>query len=384
MSRFLVGIAIVLLILTLSAAAAQEPTPPNGALYELVEVADGFERPLFVTGAGDGTGRLFIMEQGGNIYVSVEGVTQNAPFLDARALVSRDANERGLLGLAFHPQFAENGIFFINYTDLSGDTVVARYRVSADDPNRADAASAEIILRIDQPYPNHNGGGIAFGPDGYLYIGTGDGGSAGDPLGAGQDPSTLLGKMLRIDIDNGAPYAIPADNPFVNDASFAPEIWAWGLRNPWRFSFDRETGDLYIADVGQNQYEEVNFQPASSEGGENYGWNIKEGKSRYSGQPVPQGLTDPFFDYRHSSGCSVTGGYVYRGAALPQLNGVYFFGDYCSGLIWASYRDATGEWQTEVFMDSRLAISSFGEDDDGELYVVNHGGSVLKLVARSA
>jgi glucose/arabinose dehydrogenase len=237
-------------------------------------------------------------------------------------------------------------------------------------------------LFIDQPYANHNGGGIAFGPDGYLYIGMGDGGSAGDPQGNGQDGQALLGKMLRIDVngqneDNA--YAIPADNPYINNSALAPEVWALGLRNPWRFSFDRETGDLYIADVGQNIYEEVNFQPADSTGGENYGWNIMEATHSYSGVLIPDGLVLPFAEYSHSEGCSITGGYVYRGATMPDLQGIYFFSDYCFGTIWASFRDSTGDWNTNVFMDAHVTVSSFGEDEAGELYVLDHTGTVYQL-----
>jgi glucose/arabinose dehydrogenase len=355
---------------------------PDASKYQLVEVVSGFNRPVFVTGAGDGSGRLFIMEQDGKIFVMVNGALQETPFLDVSKLVSRNANERGLLGLAFHPKYTENGTFFIDYTDKNGDTAIAKYTVSGDNPNVADPASAQIILGIKQPYANHNGGMLAFGPDSYLYIGMGDGGSEGDPHGNGQNYGVLLAKILRIDVDNGTPYGIPADNPSSTNPAFAPEAWATGLRNPWRFSFDRATGDLYIGDVGQNQWEEVDFQPADSKGGENYGWNIMEGTHSYSGVPAPSGLTAPFFDYSHDNGCSVTGGYVYRGKALPDLQGVYFFGDYCSGTIWASYRDTSGAWQTNVFMDSHLAISSFGQDEDGELYVVNHGGSVLRLQER--
>lgn len=383
--RTVMSVLLLLLGLTLP-VAAQDATPavpawpPDGSRYALVEVASGFERPVFVTGANDGTNRLFIVEQGGRIWIMQGGATLPSPFLDVSALVSRDANERGLLGLAFDPNYAENGQFFINYTDVNGDTAVLRYRVSADNPNLADPDSAEYVIRVGQPYPNHNGGDIAFGPDGYLYVGMGDGGSAGDPQRHGQDPQSLLGKMLRLDVDSGTPYAIPADNPSVNNPALLPEIWAIGLRNPWRFSFDRQTGDLYIADVGQNQWEEVNFQPADSPGGENYGWNIMEGTHRYSGEPVIEGLTAPFAEYSHSQGCSVTGGYVYRGAALPDLQGVYLFADYCSGHIWASARDGDGNWQTSLFKESGLVVSSFGQDDSGELYVIHHGGGIWKLV----
>lgn len=375
---------VLMIVLTALPALAQDvPSAPDGSRYRLETVATAFERPLLVTHAGDGSGRLFIVEQAGYVYVQPPDSLQRILFMDVNGLVSRDANERGLLGLAFHPDYAENGQFFINYTDRGGDTVVARYTVSADDPNRVDVNSGETLVTIEQPYPNHNGGHLAFGPDGYLYIGMGDGGSAGDPENYGQNPAALLGKMLRIDVDGAAPYAVPPDNPFVGDERFAPEIWAWGLRNPWRFSFDRLTGDLYIADVGQNQFEEVNFQAADSPGGENYGWRYQEGTPRYSGEPLPEGLTNPFAEYSHREGCSVTGGYVYRGAALPELQGIYFFGDYCTGFVWASWRDADGAWQTERFLESGQVISSFGEDEAGELYLVDHGGTIYRLVAGS-
>ncbi|MBZ0288791.1 MAG: PQQ-dependent sugar dehydrogenase, partial [Anaerolineae bacterium] len=358
---------------------------PDGSQYQLVEVASGLVRPVFLTHAGDGSGRMFIVEQNGRIWVMKDGSLLATPFLDVSKIISRDASERGLLGLAFHPDFEQNGQFFINYTDIGGDTAVARYTVSTDNPDAAAPDSAEIILSIHQPYANHNGGDIAFGPDGYLYIGMGDGGSAGDPQGNGQNPAALLGKILRVAVngtDGEQSYVIPADNPYVNNAELAPEVWAMGLRNPWRFSFDRATGDLYVADVGQNQYEEVNFQPAGSTGGENYGWNITEGTHQYSGAPIPEGLTNPFFEYRHSDGgCSVTGGYVYRGEVLTDLQGVYLFGDYCSGTVWASYRDAAGAWQTNVFMETSYRISSFGEDESGEVYLIDHGGSVLRFTA---
>jgi glucose/arabinose dehydrogenase len=382
MKRYWVLIAMLCLGLTSVRAQSDQPVPnpPDGSKFTLTEIAGGFRRPVFVTGAKDGTNRLFIVEQRGKIYVLESNFQMHdTPFLDVSGLISTEGNEQGLLGLAFHPQYKDNGIFFIHYTDVNGDTVVARYTVSESDPNVADANSGEYVLRIDQPYPNHNGGNLIFGPDGYLYIGMGDGGSAGDPKGNGQNTRVLLGKMLRIDINNGSSYAIPADNPFANDSNYAPEIWALGLRNPWRYSFDRATGDLYIADVGQNTWEEVDFQPAG-QGGQNYGWDIMEGSHQYTNDAtVPDGLTNPFFEYDHSDGCSVTGGYVYRGTALPELQGIYLFADYCSGIIWASYRDAGGNWQTSTFMDTSLTVSSFGEDDAGELYVVNHGGTVSKL-----
>lgn len=375
---------LVVLLVTATAVSAQTssvPTMPNGNQYQWTEVASGFARPLFLADPNDGTNRLFVVDQDGQIWVMQDGAILQTPFLNIASLVARDANERGLLGLAFHPNYAENGLFYVNYSDVNGNTAVVRYSVAAGDPNQADPRSAQPVLTIAQPYRNHNGGHLAFGPDGYLYIGMGDGGSQGDPERRALNGQSLLGKLLRIDVDNGTPYAIPADNPFVNDSAFLPEIWAYGVRNPWRFSFDRLTGDMYMADVGQNVWEEVNFQPADT-GGLNYGWNIMEGTHRYSGEQVPDGLTPPFFEYSHNEGgCSVTGGYVYRGEALSALQGVYFFGDYCTGLIWASFRDANGVWQTSIFMDTDYSISSFGEDNAGELYLVNQGGSVLKLAA---
>jgi glucose/arabinose dehydrogenase len=355
------------------------PASTNGN-YRLLEVVNGLKNPLYVTAANDESGRLFVVEQDGLIRVIRDGKLSELPFLDVKALVSRDGSERGLLGLAFHPHYTDNGLFFINYTDTKGDTVVARYQVSANDPDRADANSAETILQVDQPYPNHNAGQLAFGPDGYLYIGLGDGGSAGDPHGNGQNGHALLGKMLRLDVDSKTPYSIPPDNPFIGRPDFEPEIWAYGLRNPWRYSFDRTTGDLYIADVGQNAWEEIDFQPAGDHGGENYGWNVYEGLHPFqNGQAV--GAVPSIAEYNHSDGCSVTGGYVYRGNTLPDLQGTYLFGDFCSGTIWATKRDANDVWQTRVLMNSGLPVSSFGEDQAGELYVVNYGGSLLRLVS---
>jgi glucose/arabinose dehydrogenase len=336
-----------------------------------------------VTNAGDDSGRVFIWQQSGRIWILRDGVVEDTPFLDVSSLLSAQVfsgsyTERGLLGVAFHPRFAENGFFFVHYSDSEGDTAIARYSVSAGNPDVADASSAQMILQVGQPYPNHNGGQLAFGPDGYLYIALGDGGSQGDPQGNAQNPASLLGKILRINVDT-VPYTIPDDNPLLNVNGAAPEVWALGLRNPWRFSFDRATGDLYVADVGQNQWEEVNFQPASSLGGENYGWNIYEASTRYSGASDPSNLVLPFAAYAHNQGCSVTGGYVYRGEALVDLQGVYFFGDWCTGIVWASYRDPNENWQTQIFTDTEYNISSFGEDEAGELYLVNHNGSVMQL-----
>ncbi len=380
-------ILLFLSLMVLTPAAAQEITAPDPAQYRLEEFLSGLSRPIYMTSARDGSNRLFVLEQAGRIQLVVDGVLQDTPFLDISGLSSQDIltsySERGLLGLTFHPNFAENGQFIVHYNDRSGGTVIARYRVSADNPNVADPNSAEILFTHPQPYANHNGGQIEFGPDGYLYIALGDGGSAGDPQGNGQNPATLLGKILRIDVDGDTPYSIPNDNPISTvNPDLAPEVWAWGLRNPYRFSFDRETGDLYIADVGQNQWEEINFQAAGSPGGQNYGWNVLEGTHPYSGGTAPANAVAPIAEYDHSAGCSVTGGYVYRGEALASLQGVYLFGDWCSGRIWSTYQDSAGVWQTNVFMTGTgIAISAFGEDDAGEMYVLDYGGRILKLTA---
>ena len=352
---------------------------------QLVPVAGGFTRPLYVTHAGDGSGRLFVVEQSGAIRVIKDGEVLGQPFLDVSGLISRQAlegdyTERGLLGLAFHPNYAENGLFYINYTDLNGHSVISRYTVSADDPDRADATSTTPLLYVEQPYANHNGGHMAFGPDGYLYISLGDGGSGGDPQGHGQNLATLLGAILRVDVDVPDGYAIPADNPFVDREGARPEIWAWGLRNVWRFSFDRATGDLYLADVGQNQWEEINFQLADSAGGENYGWNAFEGTHVYSGQPAASDVVAPVLEYNHSNGrCSVTGGYVYRGERISPLQGAYLYGDWCSGTIWSATPGVESVWEAFVPLESGRSISSFGEDEAGELYLVDYSGEVLRL-----
>ncbi len=357
-------------------------SPPAAADVQLTTIASGLDRPLYLTNAGDGTDRLFVLEQTGKIWIFDEGEPLTDPFLDVSGIISPSADrpysEQGLLGLALHPEYVDKGTFFINYTNRGGDTVVARYQVSLSNPNIADAGSGEIIFELAQPYANHNGGHIDFGPDGYLYISLGDGGSANDPLGAGQNRKLMLGSMLRIDVDAGLPYAIPEDNPFVDDSLALDEIWAYGLRNVWRFSFDRATGDMYLADVGQNLWEEINFQPADSAGGENYGWNVWEGAHRFAGGSAPD-LVPPIIEYPHSLGCSVTGGYVYRGSAIPQLTAAYLFGDYCTGRIWASYRDTSDAWQTVDFMSTEMAISSFGEDEKGEIYVIDYGGILYRL-----
>jgi len=354
---------------------AQLPDPEG---YRWVVVASGFDRPLDLTHAGDGSGRIFAVEQAGVIRVIEAGVVLSIPFLDIRDRVGDESTEQGLLGLVFHPRYVHNGFFYVNYTDNSGDTVIARYRVSADE-NIADPGTETRILQVEQPFINHNGGGLAFGPDGYLYIGLGDGGLAVDPKKNAQNFNVFLGKILRIDVDSASPYGIPPDNPFVISGGL-PEVWAYGLRNPWRFSFDTLTGDLYIADVGQQQWEEIDFLPAGSPGGANFGWDIYEGAHLFLGaaeSALP--LIFPVAEYTRDDGCSVTGGYVYRGAALESWYGVYFYGDFCSGKVWGLLRAESGEWQNELLFDLDVLITSFGLDESGELYLVDRNGSIYIL-----
>ncbi len=354
-------------------------------------IATGLSQPVFLGSAPGDTRRLFVLEQHtGRIRLIKDGVMQLSPFLNVSGLSSNSGSERGLLGLTFHPDYVNNGRFYIYYTSqANGSTVVARYNVSAN-PDLADSGSAQIVFTHSQPFANHNAGMLAFGADGYLYIGLGDGGSGGDPGNRAQNPGVLLGKMLRIDVDGGVPYAIPADNPFEGPGDPLDEIWALGLRNPWRYSFDRLTGDLYIADVGQNLIEEVNFQSADSPGGENYGWRLMEGNNCFNPPEDcnPGGLTLPIHTYTHAQGCSVTGGYVYRGSAIPALRGTYFFADYCAGTVW-SFRYTGGAVTEFTNRSAQLAVgiaspinnvSSFGEDARGELYIVDHDGDIFRIV----
>jgi glucose/arabinose dehydrogenase len=350
---------------------------------QLVEFADGFSGPLDLQHAGDD--RLFVVEQSGEIkIIDADGNVLPTPFLDIDNIVNDNANERGLLGLAFHPDYQNNGFFYVNYSNSSGDTHISRFSVSAD-PNVGDPDSEVVLMVVDQPFNNHNGGGLDFGADGYLYIGLGDGGSGGDPQGNSQNTNTLLGKMLRIDVDNGLPYSVPADNPFINDADILDEIWSIGLRNPWRFSFDRETGDLWIGDVGQNEFEEIDFEPASSTGGLNYGWRCYEGFATFntSGCGNASEYTDPIWDYanNNSVGRSVTGGYVYRGTEFPDLVGHYIYADFVSGRIWSLTPDGNGGWNNvELLNWTNNQIGSFGEDLNGEMYVIAlQEGTVYKI-----
>ncbi|MBN2045742.1 MAG: PQQ-dependent sugar dehydrogenase [Anaerolineales bacterium] len=340
-------------------------------------IASGLQQPVYLTYAGDGSGRLFIVEKPGTILIIQNGELLPAPFLNISNLVNSRDFERGLLGLAFHPDYTQNGRFYVNYTNLNGDTVVSSFQVS-ENANIANPDSQQILMTISQPYANHNGGMIAFGPDGYLYIGMGDGGSGGDPQGNAQNPDTLLGKILRIDVDSGTPYAIPEGNSPIG----RPEIWALGLRNPWRFSFDQATGDLLIGDVGQNQWEEIHILPVGILGGINLGWDYYEGTHPFEGSPPEgAGFISPVIEYKHSGGnCSVTGGYVYRGS-LPEWQGIYLYGDYCSGVIWGALASSDGSWQTKQLFSTESELTSFGQDQDGALYALYRGGKVIKLVA---
>jgi glucose/arabinose dehydrogenase len=334
--------------------------------------------PLGIVHAGDE--RLFVIQQNGLVSVVENGRLLPEPFLNIRSkLPAQPGNEQGLLSLVFHPNYAANGYFYVNYNDVNGDTVIARYSVSSN-PNQADPNSEQILLTFDQPFINHNGGQLAFGPDGYLYIGVGDGGDQGDPYNNGQKLDSLLGKILRIDVDvPDAPYGIPADNPFVNDENARNEIWAYGLRNPWRFSFDRLTGDLFIADVGQNLYEEVNFQPANSLGGENYGWRPMEASHCYESDCNPEGKVLPIFEYDHTLGCSITGGYVYRGQQYPEMYGNYIVADFCVGRVWRLFPNGNGTWDSAIIAENVGPITSFGEDVHGELYALNRAGILLRV-----
>ena len=380
-------------------------TWPTIALQETIT---SLSTPVALTNAGDGSGRIFVTEIAGRIRIFKNSSLLTTPFLDISSKVRSPASggspEEGLLSVAFPPNYASQGYFFVYYTRLDGDNQVSRFRVSGD-PDLADANSEELVLLLPHPVQgNHNGGQLHFGKDSYLYISTGDGGGSGDPYNNGQNTNSLMGKILRIDVGaktytvpdgyytlyipfhpNSASatfplYAIPANNPLVGQASVREEIWAYGLRNPWRFSFDRQTGDLYIGDVGQSSWEEVDFQAADSPGGENYGWKIMEGAHCYNSDTCDQtGKVLPIWEYSHSFGCSITGGYVYRGSAYPGLQGIYLASDYCSGRIWGLVREQD-VWQNSMLLDSPYNVSSFGEDENGEIYLVALSGVVYKVV----
>lgn len=355
---------------------------PEAAGFQWTEIVKNLQMPINLANAGDGSNRMFILEKKGLIRVIRNGTLQEAAFLDLRNRVGSTGSEQGLLGLAFHPDFEHNGFLYVDYTNKQGDTVIARFTADvtvnpAD--QKADPASEKILLTIHQPYANHNGGHILFGPDGMLWIGMGDGGSAGDPHGNAQSLQSLLGKLLRIDVNTGDPYSIPTDNPFASGGGL-PEIWALGLRNPWQFSFDSLTKDLFVADVGQDKWEEIDFLPAGfSALPANFGWNIKEGTHPY--QDVanpPENLIDPIFEYSHSEGCSIIGGGVYHGKDLPEFNGVYLYGDYCSGTIWGLLRLETG-WQSQALFQTGVRITAMGTDEQGEVYFVAQNGGLFRL-----
>jgi glucose/arabinose dehydrogenase len=364
--------------------------PPAGEFprIALQQITANLTDPVAITQAGDS--RLFITLRAGKVVIWDGSQILATPFLDVQPLVL-SGGEQGLLSVAFHPRYASNGRFFVNYTNRNGDTVIARYQISTSDANQADVASGVVLLTIAQPFSNHNGGQLQFGPDGFLYVGMGDGGSGGDPQLHAQRDDSLLGKMLRIDVDSNstvAPfYAIAAGNPLF--AGKRSEIWAKGLRNPWRFSFDRATGDLYIGDVGQDSREEVDFQPASSRGGENYGWNVMEGFNCFSTAAAAIGappcndprLTLPIIEYRHDAGnCSITGGYVYRGGRIPGLQGTYLYGDFCSGRLWGARRE-NGAWVVRELAVTAPNLTTFGEDSAGEIYLATLDGALLRIVA---
>lgn len=379
-----------------SASPAESPSPAESTLPPLPSgpdalalelVASGFSDPTHVTHAGDGSGRLFVVERGGRIrIVNPDGSVSAQPFLDitSRVLTSGlEQGEQGLLGLVFHPNYATTGRFFVNYTrQPDGTNVIAEFKASRS-PDVADPASERTLIGLADPAPNHNGGGLAFGPDGYLYIALGDGGGQNDQYGNAQSVNSLLGKILRIDVDaprsSGRPYGIPDGNPFAAGGG-APEIWAIGMRNPWRISFDREWGDLYIADVGGGSWEEINRQPADAPGGLNYGWPIMEGRHCLSTSCTVAGFVEPIAEYGHDQGCSVIGGHVYRGQDQPELYGIYVLGDWCSGLLFTLQVDE-GTVTPKVVLESGLQISSIGEDEAGEMYLVDlAGGGLYRIV----
>ncbi len=388
-------------------AAITSPLVAQPPDLDLTQVVTGLTRPLALRHAGDGSGRLFIVEQPGRILVW-DGASAPTVFLDINTLVDDAGNEQGLLGLAFHPDYVSNGFFYVNYTRDPGPgldrTVIERYSVSAGDPNVADSGSGTTLLEIEQDFSNHNGGNILFGPDGFLYIGMGDGGSGGDPNNRAQTVGNLLGKMLRIDVDNTLPpevggevcglnanYRIPAGNAFPGADDGCDEIWAVGVRNPWRFSFDRLNGDLFIGDVGQNAMEEISYQAAGTASGVNFGWSCMEGTLTQNFNDCLAGpLTAPIVAYLQNdggtfNGCSVTGGYIYRGSIIGDgFFGTYIYGDNCSGNMWFATRDASNNWTSTLWRDTNFSISAYGEDEDGELYLVNLNGSIYLLNSPSS
>ncbi len=375
---------LAFLVASLAALALFVARVPNAAAVsvQLQPVVTGLRQPLDVRAAPDGSDRLFVAEKGGVIRVAHAGQLNERPFIDLRGVVGASGSEQGLLGMVFHPRYAENGFFYVNYTDKNGDSVVARYQVSSD-PDVADPGTGSVVLFQPQPFPNHNAGNLVFGPDGYLWIGWGDGGSGGDPRRNGQNGQAWLGKMLRIDVDSASPYAVPPDNPYVGSSDVLPEIWAFGLRNPWRYSFDAATGDLWIGDVGQGAWEEIDMVGAGSPGGLNFGWNVAEGNHCYNSRGCDLSPFVPAVaEYSHGQGdCAVVGGFVYRGAAFPSLQGVYFYADDCSGRLWSLSQDGSGNWTSSLLQNTSIAISSFGEDQLHELYLTGLSDGTVYRVA---
>jgi glucose/arabinose dehydrogenase len=361
-----------------------DPTLPVGDGVRLLEVASGLSFPLYLTAPPGDLTRLFIVEKTGAIRIIKNGALLQEPFLNISGQVT-GGMEQGLLGLAFPPDYAASGRFVVHYTDTAGDTKLSVFHVSTNG-DLADPASEQVLLTVDQPFPNHNGGQIVFGPDGYLYLGLGDGGGAGDPEGRGQDLSELLGSILRLDVQSGTAYTVPPDNPFVGQQpAIRPEIWSYGLRNPWRFSFDPATGDLYIADVGQDKIEEIDVATSESGAGRglNYGWSIMEGSQCLGGGECDQaGLTLPTFEYGRNQGCSIIGGYVYRGSELPALQGLYFYGDFCQQWVHSfRFNTAATEETDWPALRATSPLTSFGVDAAGELYILESSGKVSKIVA---
>jgi glucose/arabinose dehydrogenase len=377
------GLWLNLALAPTGCSSQTEPSLPQGSGARLQQVVAGLTFPVYLTAPPGDLTRLFIVEKAGSIRIVKNGTLLPTAFLDISPQVA-NVGEQGLLGLAFDPDYASNGRFFVHYSDPQGNTRVSSFQVSGDS-DIATAGSEQIVLTATQPYPNHNGGQLLFGPDGMLYLGLGDGGASGDPQGRGQDRSDLLGSILRLNVRAGSSYTVPPDNPFTGQAGTRPEIWSYGLRNPWRFSFDRGTGDLYIADVGEGRFEEIDVSTAAEGAGKglNYGWNLMEGKHCFVTSRCDRaGLTPPVHEYTHRQGCSITGGYVYRGSAVPELQGLYFFADFCQGWV-RSLRLAGGaateltEWRV---LRPGGSIPSFGEDAAGELYLLSTNGGVFKIV----
>jgi glucose/arabinose dehydrogenase len=385
MKALLMMLALLLLLACSSFLDTPVPPPPPPGTPTLQLVTNLLSNPVYAVSPPGDTLRLFVVEQAGRVRVLRRDTLLATPFLDLRGKIA-SGGERGLLSLAFHPQYATNGRFYVYFTDSLGDIRIVRYLVSAADSNVADSLSADTVLAVPHPgQSNHNGGQLQFGPDGKLYAGLGDGGGGGDPDTNAQNRHRLLGKLLRLDVDGASGYTVPATNPFVSDTSARPEIWAYGLRNPWRFSFDRTTGDLYIADVGQSAWEEVDVQGVASTGGQNYGWNVMEGLYCYNVSTCNKtGLTFPVITYNHPVGCSITGGYVYRGSQVPMLSGYYLFADYCTHFVRGftfSGGQATQVVDWTPYIDPGGSVSSFAQDQHGELYIMTLGGSLFRIVA---